>query len=70
MPLDPRQRAIIDYALKLTIKAGEITEQDLVPLREAKLSDSAIHDAAATTAYFNFVNRIASGLGVKLERES
>ena len=67
VPLDQRKRAIVDYALKLTIKPGEISKQDLAPLREAKLSDNAIHDVAAITAYFNFVNRLASGLGVELE---
>jgi len=36
-------------------------------MRAAGLADSAIHDAAAITAYFNFVNRMASGLGVELE---
>jgi hypothetical protein len=30
-------------------------------------SDEAIHNAACVTAYFNFVKRIASGLGVELE---
>jgi len=37
-------------------------------LREVGLSDEAIHEAAGITAYFNFVNRMASGLGVELER--
>ena len=69
-PLEPRQRALVDYALKLTIKAGEVSEEDLAPLREAKLSDTAIHDVAAITAYFNFVNRLASGLGVDLENKN
>ena len=63
-----RQRALVDYALKLTLKPGEATEQDLASLREADLSDSAIHDATTIIAYFNFVNRIASGLGVELEQ--
>ncbi len=65
--LDKRGRALVDYAIKLTTKPGEVSEQDLGPLRDAGLSDSAIHDAAAITAYFNFVNRMASGLGVELD---
>ena len=36
-------------------------------LRDSGLGDGGIHDAAAVTAYFNFVNRIALGLGVELE---
>jgi alkylhydroperoxidase family enzyme len=44
-----------------------VSEQEVQILRDAGLSDQAIHDAAAITAYFNFVNRVASGLGVELE---
>ena len=44
-----------------------MTEHDLALLREVNFSDSAIHDAVAITSYFNFVNRIASGLGIELE---
>jgi hypothetical protein len=38
-------------------------------LRAAGISGAGIHDAAAVTAYFNFVNRIAQGLGVELEED-
>jgi alkylhydroperoxidase family enzyme len=46
-----------------------MTEDDIAQLRNAGLNDAAIHDAAAIVGYFNFVNRIASGLGVDLEEE-
>jgi len=65
--LNQRQRTLVDYALKLTLTPQDVREEDLAPLREAGLSDGAIHDAAAITAYFNFVNRMALGLGVELE---
>ncbi len=68
-PLNKRQRALVNYALKLTQFPHSVTEEDINNLRQAGLSDSAIHDAAAVTAYFNFVNRTASGLGVRLEEE-
>jgi uncharacterized peroxidase-related enzyme len=68
-PLDRRQRALVDYALKLTATPSEVNEQDIASLREVGFSDLAIHDAAAITAYFNFVNRLALGLGVDLEEE-
>jgi uncharacterized peroxidase-related enzyme len=68
-PLEPRPRALVIYGLKLTLQPQEVTEYDLAPLREAGLTDSAIHDAATITAYFNFVNRLAAGLGVALEEE-
>lgn len=69
-PLDRRQRPLVAYALKLTQFPHLITEDDINILRRAGISDAAIHDAAAVTAYFNFVNRTASGLGVRLEAES
>ena len=66
--LGTRARALVDYALKLTTAPATVTEQELGPLRAAGLSDAAIHDVACITAYYNFVNRIALGLGVELER--
>ncbi len=68
-PLDRRQRALVDYALKLTATPGEVNEQDIASLRAAGFPDVAIHDAAAIAAYFNFVNRVASGLGVDFEQQ-
>lgn len=68
-PLDERRLAIVDYAIKLTRSPRSITRQDIDRLRIEHLSDVAIHDVAATTAYFNFVNRMALGLGVELERD-
>lgn len=65
--LTQRQRALVEYALKLTLRPAEVTEADVEALRAAGLSDAGIHDAAAVAAYFNFVNRMALGLGVSLE---
>lgn len=42
-------------------------EQDLEPLREAGLDDTEISHSAQVIAYFNYINRIADGLGVDLE---
>ena len=67
--LPSRARALADYALKLTRAPAEVTGTDVSALRTAGLSDAAIHDTAAVTAYFNFVNRIALGLGVALETD-
>jgi len=44
-----------------------VTKADLDPLRDAGLSDADIHDVCAVTAYYCYVNRIASGLGIELE---
>lgn len=65
--LDPIDRAIVEYAVKLTRTPAQITQADVQALREAGLSDRAILDVAQVTAYFNFVNRLADGLGVTME---
>ena len=65
--LEERMRALCRYALTLTRTPAALTEADLAPLRRAGLDDRAIVDANQVVAYFNYVNRIADGLGVELE---
>ena len=65
--LDSRDRAMLDYAAKLTREPWNMRESDLDALREAGFSDSAILDICQVTGYFAFVNRLADGLGVELE---
>ncbi len=65
--LDERLRALCGYALLLTRTPAAVTETDLAPLRAAGFDDRAIVDANQVVAYFNYVNRIADGLGVELE---
>lgn len=60
-------RALCDHAVKLTRTPAEITQADIDRLRELGLSDQAISDATQVIAYFNYINRIADGLGVDLE---
>jgi uncharacterized peroxidase-related enzyme len=65
--LDERMRALCGYALKLTLRPGNVVEADLAPLREAGLSDRDIVDTNQVVSYFNYVNRVVDGLGVELE---
>lgn len=65
--LDSADWAILDYAFKLTATPAAIDASDVEALREVGLDDRGIHDVCAITAYFNFVNRMADGLGVELE---
>jgi uncharacterized peroxidase-related enzyme len=65
--LDPRPRAILEYADKLTREPWAVREADVEALRPAGLTDSAILDVAQVTAYYAYVNRLADGLGVELE---
>lgn len=65
--IKPRQRAMLDYANKLTRTPWDMTEADLLPLREAGWDDRAILDINQTVAYYAYVNRVADGLGVVLD---
>jgi uncharacterized peroxidase-related enzyme len=67
--LAQNDRAMLDYAIKLTREPWAVTGDDIGRLREAGFDDRAIHDICAVTAYYAFVNRIADGLGVELEGE-
>lgn len=67
--LEPRLSNIVRYAEKLTSAPGAMTESDLGELRAVGLSDNDILDITLITAYFNFVNRIAQGLGVGFTAE-
>ncbi len=65
--LSPRERAMLSYAVKLTLTPSEMGQADVQHLREVGLSDAAILDVCQVTAYYNYVNRLAEGLGVELE---
>jgi len=60
-------RALLDYAVKLTRQPWSMKREDVDALRAAGFSDAAILDANLVTGYYAFVNRLADGLGVELE---
>lgn len=55
------------YAVELTVEPARDPEGRVARLRAAGLSDEELLHATQITAYFNFVNRMAHGLGVELE---
>ena len=61
--LEPRERAMLDFAVKLTEQSSSCSEDDVEALREAGWSDEDIMDITQVAAMFNFTNRLASGLG-------
>ena len=67
--LAPRERVLLDWAVKLTRSPERMTREDLAPLREAGFSDRAILDATHIVGFFNHINRLADALGVDLEPE-
>jgi uncharacterized peroxidase-related enzyme len=66
-PLTEREALICRWAEKLTLSPAAMTADDLEPLRRAGLSDEDLVDLCQVVAYFNYINRIADGLGVDLE---
>ena len=67
--LSPRERRLTDYALHLTRAPAAVTEEDATRLRQEGLTDTEILQANLVVSYFNFVNRIAEGLGVEPTEE-
>jgi uncharacterized peroxidase-related enzyme len=60
-------RAMLAYAEKVTREPWAVARADVDALRAAGFGDAAIHDICQVAAYFNFINRMADGLGVELE---
>lgn len=62
-PLAARDRAVVDFAVKLTRDPARMTAADLAPLRDAGLSDAEILDVTHATAMFAWANRLMQTLG-------
>ena len=60
---------MLDYAVKLTRDPGGMTAADVVSLRAAGFGDRAVLDICQVVSYYNYVNRLADGLGVELEEQ-
>lgn len=58
--VSPRQRAILEYAHKLTVSPAETGDTDRKALRRAGFSERDIWDIASVTAFFNMTNRLAT----------
>jgi len=58
--ISPRQRAMLDFAMKVCLYSDEIADADFAPLHAHGFSDEDIWDIASITAFFGLSNRIAS----------
>jgi uncharacterized peroxidase-related enzyme len=67
--LEPRHRAMLDFAVKLTNASWSVEEADREALRRAGFSDRDIWDIAAVAAFFNMSNRMASAVDMRPNRE-
>ncbi|MEZ5867298.1 MAG: peroxidase-related enzyme [Defluviimonas denitrificans] len=63
--LTAKQRAMLEFAEKLTVASSKIEEVDRQALRDAGFSDRDIWDIASVTGFFNMTNRVASASGME-----
>lgn len=63
--LDPRQRAMLDFAAKLTTASATVEEADRQALRDQGFDDRDIFDIASVAAFFNMTNRVASAVDMQ-----
>ncbi|MDE0113724.1 MAG: peroxidase-related enzyme [Albidovulum sp.] len=67
--LDSRQRAMLDFSVKLTERSHEVEEIDRRELRKAGFSDRDIWDIASVAAFFNMTNRVATATDMRPNSE-
>ena len=58
--ITPRQRAMLDFAMKVSLEAGKVSEQDFVELAGHGFSNDDIWDITAIAAFFALSNRMAN----------
>jgi uncharacterized peroxidase-related enzyme len=63
--ITPRQRAMLDFALKVATESHAIGEADFAQLREAGFNDEDIWDIGAVAAFFALSNRMANMIGMR-----
>jgi uncharacterized peroxidase-related enzyme len=67
--LTPRQRAMLDFAIKITRASDTCADEDIDALRAHGFGDEEIMDIIQTAAFFNYSNRVASALEMRPNRE-
>jgi uncharacterized peroxidase-related enzyme len=63
--LSPRERAMLDFAVKLSAEPWSVEDEDRAALRRAGFSDRDIWDIAAVAGFFNMSNRVASATDMR-----
>ena len=63
--LSKRERAMLDFAVKLTAEPWKVEDADRAALRQAGFSDRDIWDIAAVAGFFNMTNRVASATDMR-----
>jgi uncharacterized peroxidase-related enzyme len=62
--LDPADRAMLDFAVRLTKIPASMTPSDLEALRRVGFDDRGILQITLIASWFNYINRVADALGV------
>jgi uncharacterized peroxidase-related enzyme len=65
--LSDADRTMLDYVAKLTKSPAHVTRKDIEGLREIGFADQAILQINLIASWFNYINRVADGLGVGRE---
>jgi uncharacterized peroxidase-related enzyme len=68
-PISPRQRAMLDFAVKVAEGAQDLEEVDYEGLREHGFGDEDIWDIGAVSAFFALSNRLAHVTGMRPNEE-
>lgn len=63
--ITPRQRAMLDFALKVCLNSQQVDEDDYAALRTHGFDDEDIWDIAAITAFFGLSNRMANVISMR-----
>jgi len=66
-PLEPQDKAMIDFALKLTREPAKVKRADVEFLQQYGFSEEQVVDIVLIICTFNFMDRLADGLGVELD---
>jgi uncharacterized peroxidase-related enzyme len=63
-PITEQERAMLDYVVKMTKDATQVSPVDHAKLRAAGFDDQGILQITLIAAWFNYINRVADALGV------
>lgn len=66
-PITAQERVMLDYVVKLTRDATQVSRADHDALHKAGFDDKAILQITLIAAWFNYINRVADALGVGRE---
>ena len=63
--ITPRQKAMLDFAIKVCLRSHEVDDEDYATLRSHGFDDEDIWDIAAITAFFGLSNRMANVISMR-----